>query len=167
MNEYLDIKKIEYLKQLDDVKRANILMLLVFKDKVDQNGDTYIRHLNRVAEFMKDDESKIAALLHDLVEDTQFTLDDLKVLRFSEKIIDTIRLLTNDLKNYDLYMQRLIDSDNILAKRIKIADLLDNMNVNRITNPKKKDYERIQKKYLNSYKLLIEDLERREFNDRY
>ena len=161
MHDYLDKNKIEELKKMDDLARANMLSLMMFKDKYDKAGNIYIRHLNRVSEAMKDKDSKCAALLHDLIEDTTFTLDDLKELNFNDLIIDTVRLLTNDLDDYDLFIKRIISSDNILAIKIKIADLLDNMNINRFDSPSLKDFQRIKNKYLKSYKLLIEELERR------
>ncbi len=161
MHDYLDDKKIKELKKMDDLARANMLSLMMFKDKYDKAGDIYIRHLNRVSTFMSDKDGKCAALLHDLIEDTAFTLNDLKKLNFNDVVIDTVRLLTNDLGDYDLFIKRIIASDNILAIKIKIADLLDNMNINRFNNPSLKDFQRIKNKYLKSYKLLIEELERR------
>ena len=130
MLDYLDKKSLDNLKKLDDVARANMLSLIVFKDKYDKAGEVYIRHLNRVSAVFKDSDSKCASLLHDIVEDTSFTLQDLKELGFNDLVIDTVRLLTNDLGDYDEFIKRIIESDNILAIRIKIADLLDNMNIN-------------------------------------
>ena len=151
MHDYLDDKKIKELKKMDDLARANMLSLMMFKDKYDKAGDIYIRHLNRVSTFMSDKDGKCAALLHDLIEDTAFTLNDLKKLNFNDVVIDTVRLLTNDLGDYDLFIKRIIASDNIL----------DNMNINRFESPSLKDFQRIKNKYLKSYKILIEELERR------
>lgn len=161
MKEYLDNDKIKYLKKLDDLARANMLILIVFKDKVDKAGEIYIRHLNKVSESMKDDDGKIVALLHDLVEDTSFTFNDLKRLGFSENIINTLKLLTNDLDDYDKYVDRLIKSDNILAKKVKMADLLDNMNLNRFPILNKENFDRVRNKYIKTYIKLIDDLESR------
>lgn len=161
MKEYLDNDKIKYLKKLDDLARANMLILIVFKDKVDKAGEIYIRHLNKVSESMKDSDGKIVALLHDLVEDTSFTFNDLKRLGFSENIINTLKLLTNDLDDYDKYVDRLIKSDNILAKKVKMADLLDNMNLNRFSVLNKENFDRVRNKYIKTYIKLIDDLESR------
>lgn len=161
MKEYLDNDKIKYLKKLDDLARANMLILIVFKDKVDKAGEIYIRHLNKVSESMKDSDGKIVALLHDLVEDTSFTFNDLKRLGFSENIINTLKLLTNDLDDYDKYVDRLIKSDNILAKKVKMADLLDNMNLNRFPVLNKENFDRVRNKYIKTYIKLIDDLESR------
>lgn len=167
MNDYLSENQIREIQEMTDLEKAKLLVLLVFKDKTDKSGNNYIGHLNRVSEFMNDDDSKAAALLHDLVEDTSFTFEDLKILDFSNSIIEVIRLLTNNLNSYKDFIERIINSDNLVAKRIKIADLLDNMNINRIIDVKKEDFDRIKNKYIKSYLLLLEDLERRIMNDRY
>lgn len=161
MHEYLDMAKIIKLQELEPLARANMLSLIVFKDKVDKAGEIYLRHLNKVAESFKESDDKIVALLHDLVEGTTFTFEELEELNFSSNIITTLKLLTNDCKDYDTYIKRIIKSDNILAKKVKIADLLDNMNINRLNKISKDDINRIKNKYLKAYTSLIEDLEKR------
>jgi len=161
MESYLDIAKIIHLQSLNELAKANMLVLIVFKDKVDRAGEPYIRHLNKVSESFKNDEEKCIALLHDLVEDTSFTFEDLEALGFSKAVIDTLKLLTNDLEDYNKYIDRLIKSDNIVAKKVKMADLLDNMNLNRINELNKSDFDRVKNKYIKIYIKLIEDLERR------
>ncbi len=161
MNEYLDMAKIIKLQELEPLARANMLSLIVFKEKTDKAGNIYLRHLNKVADSFEENDAKIIALLHDLVEDTNFTFEDLEELNFSTSIISSLRLLTNDCKNYDSYIERLIKSEDILAKRVKIADLLDNMNINRLQEITKDDINRVKTKYLKAYTMLIEDLEKR------
>lgn len=123
--------------------------------------EPYIRHLNKVSESFRDDKGKCVALLHDIVENTSFIFDDLIALGFSKEVIDALRLLTNDLGDYDKYIDRLIKSDNILAKKVKIADLLDNMNLNRFEELDKTNFDRIRNKYVKTYIKLIDDLEGR------
>lgn len=161
MDSYLDVTKIVHLQNLDELGKANMLALIVFKDKKDKAGESYIRHLNKVSESFKDDEGKIVALLHDLVEDTSFTFEDLKSLGFSDDIIDTLRLLTNDLDDYDKYVERLLKSDNLLAKKVKMADLLDNMNLCLFSELDKTNFDRVRNKYIKTYIKLIDDLEKR------
>lgn len=161
MDSYLDVAKIVHLQNLDELGKANMLALIVFKDKKDKAGEPYIRHLNKVSESFKDDKGKVVALLHDLVEDTSFTFEDLKSLGFSDDIIDTLRLLTNDLDDYDKYVERLLKSDNLLAKKVKMADLLDNMNLNRFSELDKTNFDRVRNKYIKTYIKLIDDLEKR------
>lgn len=161
MDSYLDIAKIVHLQSLDELGKANMLSLIVFKDKVDKAGEPYIRHLNKVSESFKDDKGKCVALLHGLVEDTSFTFKDLESLGFSKEVIAALKLLTNDLDDYDKYVERLLKSDNILAKKVKMADLLDNMNLNRFSELDKTNFDRIKNEYIKTYIKLIEDLERR------
>lgn len=161
MDSYLDMTKILHLLKLDELARANMLVLIVFKDKKDNAGEPYLRHLNKVSESFKDDKDKCVALLHDLVEDTSFTFKDLESLGFSKDVIDTLKLLTNDLDTYDEYIDRLLNSDNLLAKKVKMADLLDNMNLNRYEKLDKTNFERVKNKYIKTYIKLTQDLERR------
>lgn len=161
MNEYLDMTKIIKLQELKPLARANMLAIMVFKDKVDKAGNIYLRHLNKVADSFQEENEKIVALLHDLVEDTSFTFEDLKALDFSDSIISSLRLLTNDCENYEGYIERLVVSDDYIAKKVKLVDLLDNMNLNRLNKITKKDIKRVKDKYLFAYTKLIEDLERR------
>lgn len=161
MDSYLNMAKIVHLQSLDALAKANMLVLIVFKDKKDKAGNPYIRHLNKVSESFRDDKGKCVALLHDIVEDTTFTFVDLIALGFSKDIVDTLQLLTNDLGDYDKYIERLIKSDNILAKKVKMADLLDNMNLNRFEKLDKTNFDMIRNKYIKTYIKLIDDLERR------
>lgn len=165
MREYLDSSLILQLKNLKDLARANMLVLIVFKNHLDLAGEIYIRHLNKVAEAFKDDNERIVALLHDLIEDTAFTFEDLLELGFSLNVVNTLKLLTNDLNDYELYIKRIISSDNLLAKRVKLADLLDNMNINRFAKLREEHFKRIRNKYLIAYEKILDDLERRTIND--
>ena len=161
MDSYLNMAKILHLQGLDELAKANMLVLIVFNDKKDKAGVPYIRHLNKVSESFRDDKGKCVALLHDIVLNTSFTFDDLIALGFSKDVIEALKLLTNDLGDYDKYIDRLINSDNILAKKVKIADLLDNMNLNRFEELDKTNFDRIRNKYIKTYIKLIDDLEGR------
>lgn len=156
---------IDYLMSLSELDRARKIVLIVFRDVVDKAGAPYLRHLRVVSESFSDSDGKVVALLHDLVEDTTFTFDDLISLGFSNYIVDTLRLVTNDIGDYDEYVDRLIKSDNMLAKKVKMADLLDNMNLNRFEELNQKNFERVRNKYIKTYQKLIDDLERRICND--
>lgn len=91
---------------------------------------------------------KVIALLHDLIEDTPITIDELRSKRFSEDILEAIAALTkrND-ESYEQFILRI--SQNSLAKQVKIADLKDNMNLARLNKITQVDLERLQK-YHNS-----------------
>ena len=161
MREYLDSNLIHQLQQLKEIARANMLVLIVFKNEFDLAGEIYIRHLNKVAESFKDDHERTVALLHDLVEDTSFTFQDLEELGFSNDVILSLKLLTNDLDDDEEYITRLLLSDDILAKKVKLADLLDNMNLNRFEVLTEDNFSRIRDKYVKAFLRILDDLERR------
>lgn len=124
-----------------------------FKDKTDKAGKPYFKHCLRVAEQFKDDQFLYTiAILHDLIEDcpewNEVSLSHL----FGENVVKTIVLLTRK-KNQDYfdYIEKINESS--WATRIKIADLKDNMDITRLDNISKNDFERLQK-YLKAYKIL-------------
>ena len=93
---------------------------------------------------LQSEEQKIVALLHDVVEDTDWKFEDLVGEGFSENVIEALRLLTHtDGSPYPDYIERL--STNTLAKAVKKADLTDNMDLKRIPEPTEKDFARLQK----------------------
>ena len=91
----------------------------------------------------KDDE-KIVAVMHDIVEDTDITLDDLRNEGFSEQVISAIECVTKGEKeDYDSFIERI--SRNALAIQVKLADINDNMDLSRLSNVTEKDLERVEK----------------------
>ena len=114
------------------------------KGQVDKGGKPYIGHPTAVAASVNEPDQKIVAYLHDVIEDTPITAEDLLNMGFSSKIVDSIKLLTKD-KNvpYEEYLKK-IRSDSC-ARAVKIADLKHNMDLNRIPNPTEKDYARLEK----------------------
>jgi hypothetical protein len=83
-------------------------------------------------------------LLHDVVEDTDWTFEDLVGEGFSKNIIEALRLLTHtDGSPYEDYIERL--AANPLATAVKMADLTDNMDFKRIPKPTEKDFARLRK----------------------
>lgn len=100
------------------------------KGQVDKLGNPYIFHPIGVALQMQTKEEKIVALLHDVLEDTDTSIEELKELGLSDKIIKSLQLLTRD-KNvtYMEYIEKL--SCDELAKSVKIQDLKNNMDMSR------------------------------------
>ena len=113
--------------------------------QTDKGGAPYILHPLRVMiNCWEDCETKICAVLHDVVEDTAVTLDDLRKEGFSAEIIDALDCLSRRTgESYDAFISRV--SMNEMACRVKLADLSDNMDLTRIPNPTKKDEERVEK----------------------
>lgn len=116
-----------------------------FKDTLDKGGQPYILHCLEVMNNTEGDEdTKCAAVMHDLIEDTDWTLGQLKAAGFSDKTIGLLYLLTH-LKEtpYDEYIKAI--SVNAEATRIKLRDLEHNSNITRLKGLRKKDFDRLEK----------------------
>lgn len=114
------------------------------KGQTDKAGKPYIEHPLRVMNQMKSEKEKIVAVLHDIVEDTDISLNDLRNEGFSEEVVSAVECLTKqDGENYDLYIERI--SFNPLAVKIKLADLEDNRDLTRLPQVTDKDLERLKK----------------------
>lgn len=108
--------------------------------QVDKAGNDYIDHPCAVAAMVSSDTDKAVAYLHDVVEDTDFTLRDLSNL-FPSKIVSAIDAITKRKgESYDDYLLRV--SQNSIAKRVKVADMKHNSLVSRFSNPTEADYKR-------------------------
>ncbi|MDD3220988.1 MAG: bifunctional (p)ppGpp synthetase/guanosine-3',5'-bis(diphosphate) 3'-pyrophosphohydrolase [Clostridia bacterium] len=120
--------------------------------QVDKTGLPYIYHPIHLAESMTDEDSTIVALLHDVIEDTALTLDDLSREGFCEDVLTALTLLThNPAESYMDYVSRL--STSPLALRVKLADLRHNSDITRLDNVDLKAENRL-KKYEKAMQLL-------------
>lgn len=123
--------------------------------QVDKIGMPYILHPLHLAEQMDDEVSVCVALLHDVVEDTDVTIEDLEK-EFPEEVIRPLTLLTHpEGEPYMDYINRVITDP--VAKKIKIADMTHNMNEQRadlLGSPEAKEY--FMKKYEQPWKVLHE-----------
>lgn len=120
--------------------------------QLDKGGQPYIGHLKRVADKLDNYELKTIAILHDILEDTDTTEQELYKMGFCESIVNVVAILTKpEGMEYFDYIARIKTSDK--AKKVKLADLSDNMRIDRIPNPTAKDFERFEK-----YKKAIEIL---------
>ena len=100
-------------------------------ERYDKIGAPYILHPVFVADQMDTEDETIVALLHDVVEDTPITLDDLRDKGYSDEIVVAIDALTRRTgETYSAYIERL--SNNKLARRVKIADLRHNLQPERV-----------------------------------
>ena len=126
-----------------NLKKAIEIAHIANDGQVDKGGSPYIGHPLRVMNNVETIEEKIVAVLHDAVEDSDLTLEDLKTAGFSEVIVEAIDAITKrEGENRKDYLQRVMNND--LALKVKIADMTDNMDISRISNPTDKDYERIR-----------------------
>jgi len=125
-------------------KKAMEIAFYAHKEQVDKAGMPYIFHPIHLAEQMDDEESVCIALLHDVVEDTEMTLDDLRVQGFSYRIIDSLALLTHE-KGIE-YMEYIRNIKfNPLATRVKLADLRHNSDTTRLDVVDDKEKQRVEK----------------------
>lgn len=112
--------------------------------QVDKGGEPYILHPLRVMISRKNELEKICAVLHDVIEDSDVTIDELRKAGFTEEVISVLDCLTKqDGESYDGFIARIIENET--ACHVKLADLYDNMFLTRIKNPTKRDKERIEK----------------------
>jgi (p)ppGpp synthase/HD superfamily hydrolase len=109
-----------------------------------KDGLPYILHPLRLMLKMSTEVERIVAVLHDVVEDTSVTLDDLRREGFSDEVLEAVRLLTHEEGiSYEDYVARL--KPHPLAKKIKLADLEDNSDIRRLSGIEDKDLERLRK----------------------
>ena len=142
---------------MSKLELAYAIALVAHKGQVDKAGVDYINHPKSVAAKCKTEKEKIVALLHDVVEDTNITLEDLSQF-FENDIVEAINLLTHrDEDDYMTYLSRI--KKNSLARTVKLADLENNMDLSRLPNPSEKDYARLENKYKPAYKFLSEGLD--------
>lgn len=140
---------------MNKVEIAYAIAFTAHKGQFDKAGKEYIYHPLAVSQKFDEENAKIVALLHDVVEDTCITLDDLRLF-FEDEIVETVDLLTHrDGEDYFAYLAKI--KSNPLARAIKLADLEDNMDLSRFSHPCEQDYERLEKKYKPAYKFLLEN----------
>lgn len=121
--------------------------------QVDKSGVPYIYHPIHLAEQMQTEDECIVALLHDTVEDTEVTFEDLEK-EFSNEIIEAIKLLTHDKSvEYMEYIKQI--KENPIAKNVKLADLRHNSDETRKAEITDKDIKR-NEKYKKAIKFLTE-----------
>lgn len=140
------------MKQQQLLEQAIYIALQAHSGKLDKGGSPYILHPLRVMLTMVTTEEKIVAVLHDVIEDSGFTIQQLKQNGFSKKVLDAVSLLTKkENQSYQDYIS--VIKKNPLAAKIKLADLKDNMNSSRLKKITVDDKERL-KKYKAAYKFL-------------
>lgn len=140
---------------MSTIERAIEIAVLAHKGQKDKSGVEYILHPLRVMERGKTEVEKICGVLHDVVEDSDWTIDDLKNEGFSEEVISVIKCLTKETDNedYDEFIERI--AKDPIATKVKLNDLLDNMDITRLNELSEQDLRRLNK-YLRAYKKLNE-----------
>ena len=131
------MKQSQSEKAYEIAKRAHL-------GQVDKAGEDYIKHPEKVASFVKTDEEKAVAYLHDVIEDTELTLEDLHEYEFSKEVIEAVDIITKKKgEDYQSYLNSV--KKNKLARAVKLADLRHNSDLTRLTKVTEKDIERKEK----------------------
>lgn len=138
---------------MSTLERAIQIATEAHKGQFDKAGREYIGHPIRVMEMGKTEDEKIVGVLHDVIEDTDWTFERLEAEGFSQEVINALRCVTktSENENYDEFIDRV--KKNPLAASVKINDLTDNMDIRRLPYLSDKDVKRL-KKYLKAYKRL-------------
>jgi (p)ppGpp synthase/HD superfamily hydrolase len=123
--------------------------------QVDKAGQPYILHPLRVMFSVETPHERLAAVLHDVVEDTEVTIDDLADEGFPTEVLDAIQALTK-LKGESRLDAAMRAVRNPIARKVKLADLADNMDMSRIPHPTASDHARLRE-YENVRKLLLNE----------
>jgi hypothetical protein len=133
-------------------EKAMQIAIKVHDGQVDKGGNDYISHPLRVEEMCDFHEDKIVALLHDTIEDGDITVDYLRMQGFPQSVIDAVLSVTrNRGEDYFDFIRRCQLNDT--GRRVKIADLKDNMDITRLKELDDKDVGRL-KKYHKAYRIL-------------
>ena len=118
-------------------------------EQLEKNGNPYLLHALRVMLSLETPEERMAGVLHDVIEDTDGEATDLRAAGIPDAVITAVELLTRDATNkgpayYDEYIAKI--ASNPIARRVKLADLSDNMNIKRLPNElTEKDLARLAK----------------------
>lgn len=136
-------------------KKALAICFDAHKDQLDKSGAPYVFHPFHLAEQMESEAEICVALLHDTVEDSHYTLEDLRTAGFPPEVLEAVSLMTHDgAEPYMDYVARI--RQNPIARRVKLADLRHNSTLERLEHPTGKDLER-REKYLRAIVLLQSD----------
>lgn len=122
--------------------------------QTDKVGLPYLFHSMRVMNRGYNDDERIAGILHDVVEDSDTTCNDLLQAGIPSHIVEAIDCLTHrEGESYEAYVERCANND--LAKRVKMHDLTDNMDLRRLPEVTDKDLDRLNR-YIKAYRYLAE-----------
>lgn len=132
------------------------------ENQKDLLGEPYIMHPMRVAIKLETEEQKILGVLHDVVEDTNMTIEDIEQI-FGEKIAKRLDLLTHKKgERYEEYIAKI--SEDIVCRRVKLADLMDNIMVDRVKKlPDNEETFLRLRKYYKAIKFLNGGMTRTEY----
>lgn len=131
--------------------KAATVAARVHAKQLRKDGTPYIAHAIRVAIRCQSKDEKTVALLHDTVEDTDLTLDDLREIGFAEDIIEAVDALSR--RPYESYVEFIERCKlNKLARAVKVADIEDNLEDQSALDQEEAAF--LKKRYTNALKKL-------------
>lgn len=128
---------------MSTVEKAIEIAARAHAGQVDKAGAPYVFHPLRLMLAVKTPFERMAAVLHDVVEDTAVTLADLRDAGFQPEVLDAVETLTKRNGESRLEAARRARKNSI-ARIVKLADVTDNMDLSRISNPSEKDFARLK-----------------------
>ena len=135
------------------LEKAIEIAIKAHQGQLDKAGAPYILHPLRVMLSGETETEQICGVLHDVVEDSNVSLEDLKMEGFSDEVLQALDLLTKrEGESYDGFIDRIVI--NGTAMRVKMADLKDNMDVSRLREVTEADLERVLK-YRKAYDQIL------------
>lgn len=142
---------------MSNLERAIAIAVEIHSGQTDKAGQPYILHPLRVMFSLSSEDERIVGVLHDVVEDGELTFQDLEAEGFSDRVIDGLMAVTKQPdeegsdEGYQAFARR-AGADPV-GRRVKIADLLDNLDVTRLNRITEKDSKRMSR-YLNALQTL-------------
>lgn len=127
---------------MSTLERAIEIAVQAHRGQLDKAGAPYILHPIRVMLRVSGLAERLAAILHDVVEDSAWTLDQLAAEGFPPEVVAAVDALTRrEHESYEEFVRR--SGAHPIARQVKLADLTDNVDLSRIAAPDARDHERI------------------------
>lgn len=125
------------------LERALLIAALAHSGQKDKAGQPYILHPLRMMLKLDNDEERIVALLHDVLEDTAVSLDELQEAGFAEPVLEAVQVLSRQ-PGESRMQAAMRAAQNPLALKVKLADNADNLDVKRLPSLTEADNERLR-----------------------
>ena len=141
---------------LSNIEKCQLLAIVAHRGQQDKSGTPYIKHLAWVAEHVDTEKEKCVAWLHDVVEDTDFTIAEIECFGLSDDVVEAVKAITKkESEEYSDYIKRV--KSNNLARSVKLQDLRHNMNLWRLGHPPNEVDLRRHEKYKTAFAILSVD----------
>ncbi|MCA9901246.1 MAG: HD domain-containing protein [Ardenticatenaceae bacterium] len=129
---------------MSTLERAIAIAAQAHAGQTDKAGVPYILHPLRVMLSLQSDAERIVGMLHDVIEDTPWTITALRDEGFSKEILAALETVTKrEGEDYEAFVLR--SAQNPIGRKVKLADLYDNSDISRIPSPTEKDFARLEK----------------------